>query len=122
MVLAIIAFRGALSELFRRWTTQEEYSHGFLIPVISLWLLWQRREALSSRASNSLLGAVRLLIVLAIFIHIVGQLSAMFILSQVAFVIVLLGIALSVGGRDVYLALPLFPSDFCFLQFRFPIF
>ena len=33
--------------LWHRYTTQEEYSHGFLIPVISAWLLWTRRDAIA---------------------------------------------------------------------------
>src|SRR3979490_3196900 len=32
-LLAAVGFGGALFELVRRWTTQEEYSHGFLIPL-----------------------------------------------------------------------------------------
>jgi len=43
--VACIGFSGGLRELLRRWTAQEEYSHGFLIPVIAIWLLWTRRDA-----------------------------------------------------------------------------
>ena len=46
ILVAFIGFSGGLKELLRRWTVQEEYSHGFLIPVIAAWLLWTRRDAL----------------------------------------------------------------------------
>jgi exosortase D (VPLPA-CTERM-specific) len=119
-LLAIVAFRGALFELFRRWTTQEEYSHGFLIPVIAAWLLWQRREALSSSIDRPSWSGPSL-IVLAMLVHIVGQLSAMFILSQVAFVIVLLGIALSIGGRTL-LGAVIVPIGFLLFAIPLPYF
>ena len=35
IVVAFIGFSGGLKDLVRRWTVQEEYSHGFLIPVIA---------------------------------------------------------------------------------------
>ena len=34
LLLAAIAYRGSLFELIGRWTAQEEYSHGFLIPLV----------------------------------------------------------------------------------------
>ena len=38
LVVALFAFSDALFELVKRWVGQEEYSHGFLIPVVSAWL------------------------------------------------------------------------------------
>ena len=68
-LLAAVAFRGALSELVRRWTTQEEYSHGFLIPLVTAWLLWTRRDALlASIGRPAWTGA--LLILLAMVMHV----------------------------------------------------
>jgi exosortase D (VPLPA-CTERM-specific) len=97
VLLAGVAFRGALIELVRRWTTQEEYSHGFLIPLVTAWLLWTRRDTLlASIGRPAWTGIVPIL--LAMVLHVVGQLSAIFILSQLAFIAALLGIILSVGG------------------------
>ena len=45
LALALFVFRDALLELVRRWNVQEEYSHGYFIPVIALWLVWTRRDA-----------------------------------------------------------------------------
>src|SRR5665213_2269842 len=46
VLLACALFSGALGELVHRWIKQEEYSHGFFIPIIAIWLLWSRRVAL----------------------------------------------------------------------------
>jgi hypothetical protein len=42
LVIAFAAFSGGLLSLVDRWSRQEEYSHGFLIPLVSAWLLWSR--------------------------------------------------------------------------------
>src|SRR5690242_14467896 len=46
LAVCVVVFNESLLELVRRWQVQEEYSHGFLIPVIVAWLLWSRRDAL----------------------------------------------------------------------------
>jgi len=100
LAVSLVAFAHPLLELVRRWSTQDEYSHAFFIPAISAWLLWSRRQAiLDSIGSPSWTGPLLLLI--AATMHIVGELSALFILSQVGFVLALLGIALGLGGRSL---------------------
>src|ERR1035437_10836396 len=100
VLVGFIVFGGPLLELVRRWNTQEEYSHGFLIPVIVAWLLWTRRNALlASIGRPSWTGPA--LILLAAVMHIVGKLSALYFLSQFAFIIVLFGIALGLGGYSL---------------------
>lgn len=97
VLVALVAFGGALSELVHRWNTQEEYSHGFLIPVVTAWLLWMRRDALLASVGRPAWTGTAL-ILLALLMHTIGELSAIFILSQVGFVVALVGITLSVGG------------------------
>jgi exosortase D (VPLPA-CTERM-specific) len=117
VLVCIAGFGGALLELIRRWNGQEEYSHGFLIPIVTAWLLWTRRDAIAdSIGPPSLAGLV--LIALAIIMNIVGELSAIFIFSQVGFVIALLGIVLAIGG------IPLFRVTFipiAYLLFAIPL-
>jgi exosortase D (VPLPA-CTERM-specific) len=97
VLVGLAGFGGALLDLVTRWTKQQEYSHGFLIPLVVVWLLWTRRAALfASIGRPAWTGPV--LILLAMVMHITGELSAIFILSQLAFVVALLGIILGVGG------------------------
>src|SRR5438093_10166113 len=95
--IAVAAFYGALSELVARWIRQDEYSHGFFIPLITLWLLWTRRDALRASLGRPSLGGLAL-VLLAALMHVVGQLSSFFLLSQLGFVIALMGIVASIGG------------------------
>jgi hypothetical protein len=100
VLIGLAGFSGALFELVRRWTTQAEYSHGFLIPLVSVWLLWTRRDVvLASIGRPSWTGPI--LILLAMAMHVTGELSAIFILSQLAFIVALLGITLGIGGLSL---------------------
>jgi len=117
VLIALVGFGHALSEVITRWIKQDEYSHGFLIPVISAWLLWSRRDILATSISRpTWIGPA--LVALSILMHIVGELSALFILSQVGFVVSLVGIALSSGG---YSLLKVTLTPILFLLFAIPL-
>jgi exosortase D (VPLPA-CTERM-specific) len=108
VLLAFAAYFGGLVELVSRWSKQEEYSHGFFIPLISLWLLWQRRDALrASVGSPSWAGLLLLLISIGMLL--MGELTAIFIIAQYGFLFCLLALVLCFGGRSLLrvTALPL---------------
>ena len=66
LLFAFLAYGGGLWELVLRWARQDEYSHGFFIPIIAGWLLWHRREALAaSMGPPSWLGLVVLCLAVA---------------------------------------------------------
>lgn len=99
-LIAIVGFGGSLLDLVQRWSRQEEYSHGFLIPIVAAWLLWSRRDALRvSMGQPSWFGPA--LILLALVMHLTGELSALFIFSQIGFVVALFGIVLALGGYSL---------------------
>src|SRR5262245_58401329 len=76
VLVALIGFGNALSEVITRWIRQDEYSHGFLIPVISAWLLWSRRDILAASIGQpTWIGPA--LVGLSILMHILGELSAL---------------------------------------------
>jgi exosortase D (VPLPA-CTERM-specific) len=116
-IIAVAAFQGALAELVARWIRQDEYSHGFFIPLITLWLLWTRRSALRESLGRPSLGGVAL-VLLAALMHVIGQLSSFFLLSQLGFVIALMGIVASTGGWSL-LKIAFIPI--AFLVFAIPL-
>src|SRR5262249_11094407 len=81
------------------------------------WLLWTRRDALIASIGRPVWTGPAL-ILLAMLAHLIGELSAIFILSQVGFVLVLVGIALSIGGYSL-LRVTLVPI--LFLLFAIPL-
>lgn len=97
VLLAIAAFWGGLAELVGRWYRQEEYSHGFFLPLISLFLLWYRRDVLrKSRGAPSGWGLV--LLVVAALLLVLGEVTALFLAVQIGFLLALVGLVLCYGG------------------------
>ena len=97
VVLAFLAYWGGLSELVTRWHKQEEYGHGFFIPLIVGWLLWHRRDALRQSIGAPCWLAVPLLLLSAGML-VVGELTALFLLIQLGFLLALVGLVLAFGG------------------------
>ena len=98
LLLAVIAYWGGLSEAVLRWNIQEEYSHGFLIPFVSLYILWEKKAQIKAAMGPPLWSGL-FVIFIAIAIFIVGEISALFLLIQYSFVMVLLGLSMVTIGR-----------------------
>ena len=46
--LLAVAYWAAFEELLFRWETIQEYSHGYFIPLIALFLAWQKKNELAN--------------------------------------------------------------------------
>src|SRR5260370_78570 len=56
------SYAGPLTAMANRWANEADYSHGFLVPVFAVYLLWIRREMLAAlTGSGSWLGLAFLL-------------------------------------------------------------
>lgn len=87
----------ALLNLFARWGEQEEYSHGFLIPLVSLYIVWERWGAIRASAAGGSWWGVPVLLI-ALILLVVGEISALYFFIHYSFVILLLGLALALLG------------------------
>ena len=117
---ALLAFNASLIELVGRWIHQEEYGHGFLIAALVAWLLWIRRDALiASVGQPTWVGPI--VVFAAATVHIIGELSAIYILSHLAFILALIGITLSVGGYSL-LRVTILPLTFLLFAIPLPYF
>ena len=105
--LAVFTYWNGLSEAVLRWGIQEEYSHGYLIPLVSLYIFWEKKDLIRSAVGEpSWFGVV--FIFIAILVLIVGEISALFILVQYSFVLLLLGLSLvTIGRATKYTAAPI---------------
>ena len=100
LIMAFAAYFGGLSDLVTRWNKQEEYGHGYFIPLITLWFLWSRKSALMARiGESSWVGPA--LIAIATIGLILGELSAIFVLIQFGFLLTIIGLVLSYGGKSL---------------------
>jgi exosortase D (VPLPA-CTERM-specific) len=97
--------------------SREEYSHGYLIPFVTMYLVWRKRHELASvEWRGSWVGF--LIVALGLILSIVGEMATIYGVVRFAFLIVLFGIVLSAVGWKVmkHLAVPL-----SFLAFMIPL-
>lgn len=94
-VLAFIFYEG-LSATVRAWST-EEYSHGYMIPAVVAFLIWQKKDQLERvRFDDAWTGVFIVLIGIALYF--LGELSTLYIIIQYAFLVTLFGVAFSLVG------------------------
>ena len=52
LISTIFVFWGGIENLLYRWLNDDNYSHGILIPFISIYFIWQKRFELAAQAFN----------------------------------------------------------------------
>ena len=106
-----------LGPLVRQWYDDPDYSHGFLVPLLSAYLVWQRRDKLAEIARKpSNWGVVVVLGALCLLF--LGSLGAELFLTRVSIIVTICGLVLYFLGWGVLRALA-FPL--AFLLFAIPI-
>jgi exosortase D (VPLPA-CTERM-specific) len=94
--LLCLGFANAIYFMWGQWSV-EEFSHGYLIPFISAFLVWQRRDDLRRvEFKGSWLGLV--VVLCGLGLDLVGRLTALFFIQHVAMLIVLAGLVLALAG------------------------
>ncbi len=100
-LLLLLTFYRGLMAMVERWLALPEYSHGFLLPLVAIFLVWQKYpEVRLARFAGSWFGAA--IVFLGLGILAVGELSAIYTISQIAFVITLIGLVLSLTGVTAF--------------------
>lgn len=114
----VLLFFDVGRKLVSDWSTDDNYSHGFLVVPVAFYLAWERRDLLrAAPARPSLLGLVVVLGSLAVLGA--GTLGAELFLTRVALIGVLGGVLLFVWGW-AHLRLLAFPIAFLLLMVPLP--
>lgn len=103
-----VAYSRIAVALVRQWSTDENYSHGFIVLPLALWFAWQRRDALRALPLRPTMVGL-LIIAGGLAMLTVGVLGAELFLSRLSFVVLLAGTIAFVAGLPHVrvLALPL---------------
>ena len=99
----MLAFEDALLAMLHQWQVNPMYSYAYSVPAISLFLLWARRDAFYKRSLRPARLAGGAVLVLSLGLLAVGQVGAIQVLQQFAFLVALVGVVLFLFGFD-YLA------------------
>jgi exosortase len=91
------------------WYSSEDYSHGFFIVPISLYIAWQKRGILAGIPISSSAWGLPV-VVSALLMYLLGRLGEIATVSSFSMVLVLAGVVLYLGGSRFLkeLAFPLF--------------
>jgi len=115
--LLIVAYFPVLRHLVEQWSTDEDVSHGFFVPLVAAFIAWQRREQILALDYHPAWWGLGVMAWAAIQGY-VGTLGAELFLQRTSFLIALVGLLLVVGGTRLLreLAFPLL-----LLPFMIPI-
>jgi exosortase len=107
-ILLIGVYFPILSKLVLQWSTDDDVSHGFFVPLVAGYIAWQRREKLLNMEWKPAWWGIGLLIWAGLQAYL-GMLGAELFLQRTAFLFSLVGVLLILGGTAVVrqLAFPL---------------
>ncbi|HYA92894.1 MAG TPA: exosortase/archaeosortase family protein, partial [Thermodesulfobacteriota bacterium] len=113
----VVLYFHVLQGLVSDWIHMPDFSHGFLIPIVSFYFVYEKRNKLSVLSPSTAWTGFGL-IVFGILLFLLGNLATEFFTMRFSMLVVLGGIILFLLGKEFYKSL-LFPL--VFLIFMIPI-
>ncbi len=116
--LTLFVYYDVVSRLIHQWSNDPNFSHGFIVPLFSAFIVWTQRhelEALPVKPSNWGLAIVAVSLAMVI----VGSLGAELFVARVSLVLLLAGMIIFLLGWQHFRIL-LFPWLFLFLMVPIP--
>lgn len=104
----LLLYWQTITALVVDWGDNPNFSHGFLIPFVTGYMIWYKQNELATIAHEpSNLGLV--IIALGMMIHIVGNIGAEFFVMRFSIIVTLFGIAFYLFGKKLTagIAIPL---------------
>src|SRR5512143_1147059 len=101
----LFCYSGAFLYLVRQWRSNEIYSHGFIIPFISLYLLRLQRDKVERVAlrPDYVLGIPAL--VVALLCLFTGRIAGIVVLEEISIVMALTGVIVLLFGKKLLRAI-----------------
>jgi len=112
-VALVACYARTLRGMFEQWSTDEDMSHGFVVPIVVLWIVWRERARWRALPAESNWSGLAVLAAGAAM-QFVAELGAGLFTGSVAFLVSVAGAVLSLGGFAWLraLALPLLLTFF----------
>jgi len=95
--ILLAVYLPALVDLVSDWATDSNYSHGFLVPIISAYLIWRKRKELAAiEISPSKAGLA--IIIAGLILFILGNGASEYFTVRISLVVTIFGLALYFFG------------------------
>jgi exosortase len=118
LVLWFVSFIPVYPSLAWTWLNHSDNSHGILVPLVSFFFIWQKKEGLKSATiSNSNWGAVILLISMGLYL--ISYAGAVAVVSRAMIVSSLIGLVMFTLGKEFF-SLLAFPLLYLFFMVPVP--
>lgn len=118
LLVGAALYADVFTRMVHQWWTDPNFSHGFIVPLFSLFLVWRKSEELLAVAAEpSWFGLLP--IVAALSLLVVGVLGAELFLSRLSLVVLLAGLVIQVLGWNWFRALA-FPLGVLLLMIPIP--
>ena len=125
-LLVVIGIAGLLLALYHHilqglaadWYNDPDYSHGFLVPFISGYFVWERWHRLKGLARTPSHAGIALL-ACGLFLLVLGSIGAELYLQRSSLIVVIAGLILLILGR-AHLKLLALPIAFLFFMVPLP--
>jgi len=117
---AVIAwlYFSVLLRLAQQWWHDPNFSHGFLVPVFSLYVVWRNRARIARESPDPTWWGLPI-VFLAIFLLLAGTMGSELFLARSSLLILIVGLIVLFRGWR-YFRLVLFPWLFLFLMIPIP--
>ena len=112
------AYADVFEELLAQWSSLQMYSYGFLIPCISVYLIWTDRNKLSDVQIIPEYVAGGAVLALGLFMLLAGRLAAVLALEQFSLIVSIAGLVLLVLGKGFLRVLSI---PIAYLLFMIPV-
>ena len=114
----VLLYADVTAGLFRAWSTNDDYSHGFLVAPLCAYFVWERRHRLALLDVRPFLPGLAVVLG-SLLVLMAGELGAEMFLARVSLLGVLAGSVMFVWGRAHARALA-FPLCFALLMIPLP--
>jgi exosortase len=116
--LFLVLFEDPFLRLLDLWGRDPNYSHGYLIPLLSGWLAWRNGRRAGMPVQGEM-GLGALAILAGCTLRLAGAVVGWLPLDFLALVLILRGVTVTVGGREWAKGFT-FPILFLFFMFPLP--
>ena len=99
-LLAVLVLKYPLAYLIDQWLGSEEFSHGTMIPFITVFLIWQKKNELAKIPFTGSWWGIAVLVV-GLLLYFLGEFATLVIFQQYAILFIIFGLVLSCAGQII---------------------